>query len=78
LPAPANKALSINEVLLAYVQFARGYYTKDGRPNQEFESLKYAMRPLKELYGHTRAAAFGPRDLKAYRQHLVDRGLSRT
>jgi integrase len=78
LHGPPVDRLSINELLLAYAQFARGYFTKDGQPNQEFESLKYAMRPLKELYGHSRAADFGPRDLKAVRQHLVDRELSRT
>jgi integrase len=70
--------LSVNEVLLAYLEYARGYYTKDGEPNQEFESLKYAMRPLKQLYGHSRAADFGPKDLKTVRQRMIDDGLSRT
>jgi integrase len=79
--APARmhrqQPFSVNEMLLAYVEFARGYYTKDGQRNQEFESLKYAMRPLKALYGHSRAAEFGPKDLKTIRQHLVEKGLSR-
>ena len=26
-----GESISINELLLAYVEFARGYYTKDGR-----------------------------------------------
>lgn len=62
--APSPAELSINEVLVRYVEFARTYYTKDGKPNQEFESLRYAMRRLKELFGHSRAADFGPKDLK--------------
>ena len=69
---------SINELLLAYAEFARGYYTKDGKPNNEFNLLRYAMRVLKSLYGHSRAADFGPKDLKAIQQHLVGRGLSRS
>jgi hypothetical protein len=64
--------------MLVYVEFAQGYYTKDGKPNQEFESIRYALRPLKQLYGHKQASQFGPRDLKTLRQQLIDRGLSRT
>ena len=69
---------SINEIMLTYFEFARGYDTKDGKPNQEFESIRYALRPLKEFYGHKPSASFGPRDLKTLRQQLIDRGLSRT
>jgi integrase len=80
--APVNDprigSLTINEVMLAYVEFAAGYYTKDGKPNQEFESIRYALRPLKELYGHKQAANFGPRDLKTLRQQLIDQKKSRT
>src|SRR5262245_51462507 len=50
-------SLTINEVMLAYVEFAAGYYTKDDKPNQEFESIRYALRPLKELYGHKQASS---------------------
>ena len=75
---PSTRQFSVNEMLLAYVEFARGYYTKDGKPNQEFTSLKYAMRRLKALYGHSAAADFGPKDLKTIRQQMVEDGLSRT
>jgi integrase len=68
----------VNEILLAYVEFARSYYTKDGKPNQEFESLKYAMRRLKALYGHAIAAGFGPKDLKTIRHQMIEEGRSRT
>lgn len=76
--ARPTRELSVNEVMFAYVEFAQGYYTKDGKPNQEFESIRYALRPLKQLYGNKQAALFGPRDLKTLRQQLIDKGLSRT
>ena len=32
--------------------------------------MKYALRPLRKLYGRTRAADFGPPSLKAVRQNM--------
>ena len=36
-----------------------------------------ALRPLRQLYGRTPANEFGPKKLKAVRQHMVESGLSR-
>ena len=36
-----------------------------------------ALRPLRQLYGSTPAADFGPKRLKAVRQHMVEAGLCR-
>ena len=41
------------------------YRHADGTPTSEVENFAYSLRPLKELYGHTMAAEFGPRALKA-------------
>ena len=68
---------TINELLLAYITFARHYYSKDGSPTREVTNMIGAMRPLRELYGRTAAKEFGPKSLKAVRQHLIDKGLSR-
>jgi hypothetical protein len=40
--------------------------------------FKLALRPLRELYGCTPAAGFGPKKLKAVRQRMIDAGLCRT
>jgi len=69
--------ITLNEVLLAYWQFAEGYYTKDGKPAKELSNMRDALRPLRKLYGHTRVADFGPLALKAVRQHMIDVDLSR-
>jgi integrase len=73
-----DPALSINELLVAYAEFAAGYYTKDGKPNKEYDLLRYAMRPLKALFGHSLAADFGPKDLKIVQRNLIDQSLSRS
>lgn len=69
--------LSINEMLLAYVRHADGYYVKNGRPTAETVNLRYALCPLRQLYGHTAAGAFGPLALKAVRQSMIEGGLCR-
>ena len=40
-------------------------------------NIRLALKPLKQLYGHTLAAEFGPLALKAVRQACVDAGLCR-
>ena len=47
--------LTIAELCLRYRAFAESYYVADGKPTKEFVNLKYAMRPLRELYGSTMA-----------------------
>jgi hypothetical protein len=70
---------SVNEVLLAYWRFAEGYYPSgSGDRKGELERIVYAIKPLKDLYGTTSAAGFGPLALKAVRQKMIDAGLCRT
>lgn len=75
--ASAPSSLTVNELLLAYVRHVEGYYVKDGRPTSQQDRVRLALRPVKELYGHTPAAAFGPLALKAVREKLVAHGYVR-
>jgi integrase len=69
--------LTVNEMLVEYLKFADRYYLKAGEPTKEPEDIRYASRPLRQLYGHTLAAEFGPLRLKAVRQAMIDSGLCR-
>jgi integrase len=64
--------LSINELLVRYLEFATGYYVKNGRPTGEASNLKDAMRPLRALYSHSLAKNFGPKSLTRVRQYMID------
>ncbi|MBY0459914.1 MAG: tyrosine-type recombinase/integrase, partial [Gemmataceae bacterium] len=76
--AAHRDGITVAEVLLAYHRFAEGYYVDpDGRPTKELLVLKYALRPVRDLYADTPAAAFGPLALKAVRQSMIEAGLSR-
>jgi integrase len=70
--------LTVGELLTKYRIFAESYYVYRGRPTKEFVNLKYAMKPLRELYGSTQASDFGPLKLKAMQQHFIGLGICRT
>lgn len=71
-PSPAKFNLTISQVVYRYREFAKTYYAKNGEPTKEFTEMRYALRPLRELYGDTLASEFGPLKLKAVRQHMID------
>ncbi len=78
-PVPAAAVVSVNEVLLAFLTWADGYYrTPDDRPTNEIVELKRSLKPVRELYGDTPAAEFGPKKLAAVRQHMIDADLCRS
>jgi integrase len=73
----ADAAMTVSELILAYWRHARSYYVKDGQQTGEVENIRYALRPVRALYGHTRARDFGPLALKAVRQAMIEKGASR-
>ena len=77
LPAEPT-TLTIKELIARFWVHAEQYYrtTTDGRV-KELEQFRLALRPLKELYGETAAAEFGPRALKTVRQKMINTGWCR-
>ena len=68
---------TVSEVLLKYRDFAREYYSRNGKPGKEYVEMRMALKPLRELYGHTLAREVGPLKLQAVRQQMIDSDLSR-
>jgi integrase len=65
-------------MLARFWPFAKQHYRgKDGKPSKELDNIRYAIRPLKRLYGHTLVEDFGPLALKALQQRMIEDGLSR-
>jgi integrase len=64
-------------LIARYWKFAEGHYVKDGKPTGEIGALRAAYKPLRELYGTTPAAEFGPIRLEALRNKMVGLGWSR-
>jgi integrase len=73
LPAPvAGSDLSVNELAEAYLRHADTYYVKNGKPTVEPGNIRLAIRPLRQLYGHTMAREFGPVALKVVRCAMAE------
>lgn len=67
----------INELLVAYLEFAASYYVKNGGPTGELANMKDAVKPLQMLYETLPASQFGPNALCAIREQMIQTGLSR-
>lgn len=66
--------VSIDEVILAYVEHAKRYYLKNGKPTSSQEEVIRSLVPLHQEYGGLPVGEFRPLTLKALRQKLIDRG----
>lgn len=67
--------LTVNELAVRYWEHAEKHYRKpDGSLTSETTCLKIALRPLKQLYGHTLANDFGPVELRTVRDRMVALG----
>jgi integrase len=76
-PTEQESALTVSALMLAYIEHVEEYYVRDGKPSHEQGDVKRALRLVRELYGPTPAAAFGPVALRACRERLIERGLNR-
>ena len=69
--------MSVDELILHYLNHAVGYYVKHGKPTGEFDNIRCALRSLRKLYGTTAAQEFGPKSLELVRQAMIYDGLAR-
>jgi integrase len=70
--------LTINELLVPYLRHCDEYYrAADGTPTGQAASVRFALRALMSMYGHTPACDFGPLALKAVRAAMVEARNSR-
>jgi integrase len=75
---PVATGLTVNDLILRFVSHATTYYRRpDGTPTTEVTEYKRTLGVMRELYGRTSAAAFGPLALKAVREKLIASDLSR-
>jgi integrase len=71
-----EEGYKVNDLLLAFDKAHEGYY-HEGEQTSELKTIQDAVGPLRQLYGRTVAKDFGPKQLKAIRTQLVEKGLTR-
>lgn len=76
--APSDAPVTVTEVLAGYWLHAEKYYGYDRDPTRgDCCNLKSTIRILRDLYGHTSAGDFGPRDLRAVQAEMIRLGWCR-
>lgn len=78
--APASQtaeAITVAELCAAYWKFAVKHYVKHGQSTRVTPSIKCALRYVLAWYAKEPAADFGPKKLKAIREHMIGEKLSR-
>jgi len=77
LPVPTED-LTVVELIARYWQHVTEYYRRaDGTETHEVNNMRQALRPVKDLYGSSLVAEFGPLALKAVRESMIERGWCR-
>ena len=69
--------IMVAQLCLAYWQFAKGYYVKNGKPTDEQACIKTALRDTRAMYGKQPVTEFGPLALEAVRNSMIGRDCSR-
>ncbi len=76
-PQTRSAGLKVNELILAYWRHAEIHYRDaDRQPTQELSNMRDALRPLRNQYGITLAAEFGPLAMHLSGVSCIDRGVS--
>jgi hypothetical protein len=74
-----NTDFSVSELIQRFKEHAEHYYRHpDGRPTDEMNCLRLALRPLRILFGASLASEFGPLALRTVCQDMIRRGWCRT
>ncbi len=77
--SPIDDGLTVAELALKHLDHCDGYYRRaDGTPTGEVRVQQAAWRWVVALYADTDAKDFGPQQLRAVRQTMVDEGRARS
>jgi integrase len=78
-PNASQSDITINEIIARFWIHAQEYYRDaNGNNTTELANMRFSLRPLCELYGHTNAEEFGPRCLKTVRNKMISLGWCRS
>lgn len=68
---PRTSPITVSELLVQYLTFARDYYPQRNGRKSEFDDIKHVMRLVRKVAGATLAQEFGPKILKQIREEMI-------
>jgi len=70
--------ITVEDLIHVFWRHVESYYRRaDGSPTSEPVNYRYALRPLRKLYGTLPVELYSPLKLKAVREVMIDAGLAR-
>ena len=77
-PEESRKNLRVADVVAAYLEFAKRFYSgPDGKPTREVENIRNSVALLLKLYGTLPVHELGLRQVKTLREQMITEGLVR-
>lgn len=73
-----GRVVTVRQVLWGFRVWCEEYYRKNGKQTTEVDDYRRVIKAVRESYGETPAAEFGPLALKAVRQQWIDKGMARS
>ncbi len=77
-PQHDRPSLSVNELLLSYLEWAKQHYVPRRAKDDQNRFIRYAATVVRDLFGRTDAADFGPKKLRLVQQAMIDQGWCRS
>lgn len=72
-----GEVLTVGQCTLRYFEYARTYYTKDGKPTSELSVIRALIKPLNKRFYDLPATEFGPKKLKLLQTDMISLGWTR-
>jgi integrase len=70
-------AFSVTELCVAFMEWADGYYRKNGEPTGQAQNCRYAIKTFRRLFGSELVASLRPLAVKKLQAEMIKEGLCR-
>ncbi|MGL6193557.1 MAG: tyrosine-type recombinase/integrase [Thermoguttaceae bacterium] len=77
-PVAIGEELTIEEIGVRFLVWAKGFYQLNGRDTGVFSRFRLSIQLLIDMYGNSRPSLFGPLALKQVREKMIESGLARS
>jgi integrase len=74
---PHTADTTVVELLIAYLEHAKTWYTKNGEPTGSLAAVRPVLRLLREMFGSVPVSKFKPSHLDAFQRRMIANGASR-
>ena len=75
---PESTPVTANDLILAYLKWAEAHYVPRRKKDDQNRFIRYALKVVRQGFGRTPAAEFGPKRLRAVQQAMIELGWSRS